>query len=113
MNTADFLTYYPDFAVLDSHIIQNTLDVANDCYCRGTPWLNKPKMRDQAIKLITAHILTMQWFQTAEIVGAATSLASGSPGRSVSAGDNDFKMTSYGRQYLEIRARIPALPIVF
>ena len=113
MNTTEFLTYYPDFSVIDSHIIKETLSLAEECYCRGSPWKNKPAMKNQAIKLIAARFLSMRWLQTAEVVGAATSLASGSPGRSPTSQENDFSLTSYGRQYLEIRKRIPALPIVF
>jgi hypothetical protein len=54
----------------------------------------------------------MDWLQTSEVVGAASSLASGSPGRSPTATENDFQLTTYGRQYLSVKASLIAIGVL-
>lgn len=111
ITATDFLAKYPDFAILENHIIQDTIDTVSVVYCGGTPWLQRPAKRETGICFATAHLLTMNWIQTAEVVGAASSLASGSPGRSPSSVENDFSLTTYGRQFLQIKQSIPATGI--
>lgn len=108
----DFLTRYPNFSVVDAHIIQNTLDMSSEVFCAGTPWLEQPVKRELGVYLCSAHVLTMDWLQTSEVVGAASSLASGSPGRSPTATENDFQLTTYGRQYLAIKASLIAIGVL-
>ena len=108
----DFLTRYPDFAVIDNHIIQDVLDTNAEIYCGGSVWLEYPIKRRLGVFLSAAHVLTMEWLQTAEVVGAASSLASGSTGRSPTSSENDFQLTTYGRQYLSVKASLPVIGIL-
>ena len=102
-----FLAIYPQFQTVDLHVIQYQLNFAENNYCSG--WV-EPKKTD-AVMLIAAHNLSMNWFQQAEIASSASGIASGSGGSSPSGSSNDWELTTYGRQYLALQKTIFIAPI--
>lgn len=103
----EFLSCYPDFNVVPLNVIQYELDGAEACYFQGV-WRRFPERYRRGVMLVAAHELTMRWQQTSEIAAAAASIASGQGGGNPTQSDNDFSLSHYGRQYLELAKTIPA-----
>lgn len=108
VEATQFLTIYPQFSGVPLGAIQYQLDYAANNYC---PSWEEPKKTD-ATMLITAHNLSMGWLQQAEIASSAAGIASGSGSRSPSGSDNDWSLTTYGRQFLLLRDTIYTPPLL-
>lgn len=102
VSTDEFLDNYPLFykTRVDEEIIEGYLETA-ECYC-SSKWNKK---RARGIKLLTAHWLTMEMQQTAVTAGIGTTIAAGNSPR-VSGSEDDFTLTTYGRQYLALKKTI-------
>lgn len=98
ISSAYFLTYYPDFSDLERHMIEYALK----CATVFTSNWQEPQ-REMGTMLVAAHLLTMRWFQTAEIAGAAASVAQGGGSVGAAEGMDDFLKTHYGRMYVQLR----------
>lgn len=98
ISSAQFLTYYPDFSDLERHLIDYSLKFATTF----TPRWPEPQ-REMGTMLVAAHLLTMRWYQTAEIAGAAASVAQGGGAVGGAEGLDDFLKTHYGRMYVQLR----------
>lgn len=103
-----FLSLYPQFSGVGLHAIQYQLNYAENNYC---PDWNEPKKTDGTM-LITAHNISMGWLQQADIASSAAGIASGSGSKSPSGSDNDWSLTTYGRQYLLLRDTIYVPPLL-
>jgi hypothetical protein len=68
---------------------------------------------DRGVMLKAAHILTMEWYDTAEVTGAAVPLAGGQPARSPVTGGDDLDLTTWGRQFKMLRTQVAGAPITF
>lgn len=98
ITTNEFINVYPDFCDVDRHLIDHALQMGR-MYCGHWP----TPSRDFGIQLVAAHILTMRWFQTAEVAAAAAQIAEGGGGMVPGEGMDDFLKTFYGRQYVQLR----------
>lgn len=103
-----FLSLYPQFSGIELHLIQYQLNFASNNYCPG--W-EEPKKTDGTM-LITAHNLSMGWLQQADIASSAAGIASGSGSKSPSGSENDWSLTTYGRQYIALRDTIYSPPLL-
>ena len=88
------------FATLEPLLIQTWLDASTLSYVPASLW---GVHRVTGIMLCTAHFLEMEWAQTAETAGSATAIASGGGGRSPSAQQDDFQLTTWGRRFAFLR----------
>ena len=96
-----FLSHgYNRFAEVEPLVIQIWLDSAALSYVPASLW---GVHRITGIMLCAAHFLEMEWAQTAETAGSATALASGSGGRSPTAQQDDFQLTTWGRRFAFLR----------
>ena len=102
----EFLALYDEFEVLGIDKVQAVIDYAERNYCSAKSWGGKQR---DGIMLVAAHALTMQVMQTSEMIGSTVSVARGQGGRSGSPADNDFQLTTYGRQYLALRKTLPKI----
>ncbi|WP_099066627.1 DUF4054 domain-containing protein [Nostoc linckia] len=97
----DFLAKgFHRFATIDPANIQIWLDTATLSYVPASFW---GVHRITGIMLCAAHFLEMEWFQTAETAGSATAIAAGNGGRSPSAQQDDFQLTTWGRRFTFLR----------
>ena len=108
ISATQFLALYPQFSSVELHLIQYQLDFAANNYCSG--W-TEPKKTDGAM-LIAAHNLSMSWFQQADVASSAAGIASGSGSKSPSGTENDWSLTTYGRQYIALRDTIYVPPLI-
>lgn len=108
LDANQFLSIYPQFATVEQHLINYHLKFAAENYCSS--W-SEPK-KTNAIMLITAHILSMDWIQQTEIAGNATNIASGGSVSNTSEKKSDWNLTTYGRQYLSLAETIFSPPIM-
>lgn len=106
--TADeFLAIYEDFNTLDSAVIQSHLNFIDRSYCLTAPWKNNLVARKDGILLLAAHFGTLRWFQTAQFLSASLAIASGSsPPQLQPLGEDHYKLTMFGLQFLDLRKRI-------
>lgn len=100
----EFLALYDDFSTVDRPKVQANLDFCARNYCKGKVW---GEARKDAVMLRAAHRGTMLWFQTAQMAAAATAVSKGAAPPSQQAVDNELLLTTYGRQYIELRSRLP------
>lgn len=99
LNSADFLTEYPDFDSIPIHQIELALKYGA-VLCPASRWGDKA---DFGIKFVAAHKLTMEWLQTSQVAGAASAIGANQSVSSPVGSENDFTLTHYGRMYLELR----------
>lgn len=99
----EFLLDYDDFSSIDLAKIQANLDFCARNYCKGKVWGSK---RKDAIMLRAAHRGAMLWLQTAQMAQAASSISSGGSPFNPTPADDELKLTTYGRQFLELRASL-------
>jgi len=110
----DFLFAYPKFAVKTSAEINFALVSAmQDC-----PLARWGDYTDRGVMLKTAHLLSMDWYETAAILNAAIPLAGGQPAHSPSgasgdSGEGDLDLTTWGRQFKILRKQVAGAPITF
>lgn len=100
----EFLALYDDFSTVDRLKVQANLDFCARNYCKGKVW---GATRKDAIMLRAAHRGTMLWFQTAQMAAAATAVSKGTAPANQVAVDNELLLTTYGREYLELRKSLP------
>lgn len=112
ITASTFLIAYPQFAVKDPAEIEWAIaQSSQDC-----PLDRWRDYTDRGIMLKTAHLLAMDWYETAAISGAAVPLAGGTPARSpggASGDDGDLDLTTWGRQFKMIRKQVAGAPITF
>lgn len=92
---SSFLARYKKFVTQDPEIVDFALEQSKECVITSL-WGQR---RDTGIMLLTAHFLEMEDAQTAETGSRAIAMASGSSGSSLSAQQDDFQLTTYGRRY--------------
>jgi Protein of unknown function (DUF4054) len=105
-----FLQQYPRFESVSPGAIQSYLDLAATAYCPVSVWGDRAL---SGIALLTAHFLEMEWIQTAQTSGMATQIAAGKGVSAPASSDDDFSLTTYGRQYKLLKATVPASGFVF
>ena len=99
-----FIALYEEFEVLEkSKVIAHLEHVANN-YCAPKAW---GKKQQTGIMLLTAHLLYMKWQTQAQVGGAAAKISSGETPSMLNPTDKDLELTTYGRQYLELRNTLP------
>lgn len=103
-----FLSLYPQFSVVDYHVIQHQLNAAENNYCISWP---EPK-KTQGIMLVAAHHLTIEWLQQVEVVSSASVVVEGSKINALSPKKIDWNLTTYGWQYLSLSETIYTPPIL-
>lgn len=103
-----FLSLYPQFSGVELHLIQYQLDFAANNYCPN--WEESKKTA--GTMFIAAHNLSMSWLQQADIASSAAGIASGSGSKSPSPSENDWNLTTYGRQYIALRDTIYIPPLL-
>jgi hypothetical protein len=95
-----FLAKYPRFLPKSAEEIQAQLDVAKKVYAPSSVF---GEIRDHAICLVAAHFLEMDWLQSAETLGVAVQVAAGGGGGSPTSSENDWLLTTWGRQFKYLR----------
>ena len=105
----EFLEQYPIFekTEFDEEIIEGYLETA-ESLCNS----NWKKKQQRGIKLLTAHWLTMEMQQTAVTASMGATIAAGNQVRT-SGSEDDFSLTTYGRQYKHLRKTIPTTGFSF
>lgn len=68
---------------------------------------------DRGVMLKAAHLLSMDWYETASIAGAAVPLAGGTAARSPASSGDDLDLTTWGRQFKLLRTQVAGAPITF
>lgn len=106
-----FKQLHPDFGGFDDEVIQTHLnEQANYCPDRTWTWSGEAvpgTTQVRGIRLRVAHILEMQRQQQAQAAGAAAAAAKGKPPSNPSAKGDDWDLTTYGRQYKQLRRSLP------
>lgn len=100
VSATEFLTEYARFEDIPEPVITAKLEFVERAYCPFSAW--KARQLD-GIKLGCAHLLEMEWLQTAETSGAAATLAAGSGSNPPTSITDDWSLTAYGRQFKHLR----------
>jgi hypothetical protein len=101
ITTDEFLAQgFGRFSTINPANIQIWLDFAALSYVPASLW---GVHRKNGIMLCAAHFLEMEWFQTSETAGSATAIAAGNGGRSPTAQEDDFQLTTWGRRFTFLR----------
>jgi|GEM_PF-2716058 len=95
-----FVEAFPRFSDRSHEQIKFWLNVA-DIYCPSSMW---GELRPQGLYLVTAHFLEMLDIQDIETGGKSIPLAAGTGGGSATPQQDDFSLTTWGRQYLFLRS---------
>lgn len=102
----NFYTSFPELADCDRHQVERALLQASK-ECPATIYGN---LHQEAIAHLAAHRITMQYFQTGAIAGAAVEAAKGgSPSLPKAGGGSveNLNSTSYGQEVLRIQSLLP------
>ena len=100
----DFIALHEEFEVLGQQKVTAHLKYVANNYCAPRAW---GKKQQAGIMLLTAHLLYMKWQTQAQVGGAAAKISSGEAPSTLSPTDKDLALTTYGRQYLELRNTLP------
>lgn len=106
---SDFITAFDKFKDVPSHEIEFKLGMASS-FCDRGAWKERWKY---GVMLVAAHFLERDWQQSAATAAMASAIAAGAPWSPPSGSDDDFKLTSYGAQYLQMRSVVPSFGLVF
>ena len=90
---------YPQFSALTDEQIQEFLDDAELVIAEDT-WLD---LRDRAIKVYTAHLLTVNVQTQLRLTSGVKSLEVGEDATIFEDGDDWLKSTIYGKEFLALR----------
>lgn len=103
MTPDDFIALYPAFAAVDPDRIQAFLDMADRRIGTGSAFGAR---REDALGLLTAHLLTVTDASSGGGGGPIQSVTAGSAsityGSSSGSGAGGLGATGYGREYLEL-----------
>ncbi|MBN3946456.1 MAG: DUF4054 domain-containing protein [Nostoc sp. NMS7] len=91
---------YNRFAIVEPLTIQFWLDTSALSFVPASLW---GIHRVTGIMLCAAHFIEMEWLQTAQTSGSATSIAAGGGGGSLAAQQDDFQLTTWGRRFSFLR----------
>lgn len=100
----EFIFLYDDFEIIPEEKVTAILNYVSQNYCSASAWKEK---RKAGIMLFAAHLLTVKWMNKAQVAGAVTQLSSGTPPSPLTPTENDLKLTTYGRQYLDMMNSLP------
>lgn len=106
VTSQQFLLRYPEMKPVPPDLIDLVLaESEQDCPARI--WNEK---QNRGIMLLTAHVLTLRWFQIGAIASSAASIAEGKGGgNGVSgSGNDDLSLTEYGQQFKRLRSQLSA-----
>lgn len=103
---SDIKTLFPEFASVSADRIQAWIDIA-ECRINREAWGSKA---DIGVKFLTAHFTKFGESSGALGAGPVTSISVGELSKSFatpgSLSESAFGSTSYGREFLELRAEI-------
>ncbi len=94
-----FLANYDEFQSLEESKIQAAITEAT-AFVSADAW---GANYNQAVSLITAHILAMRWLQVGAIAASAVQNAKGRDGGNRMDADSWLTGTAWGQQFLQLR----------
>lgn len=100
---SQFLANYDEFQSLDESKIQAAINDAS-AFCPKDVWCSN---HDQAVSLVTAHILTMRWLQVGAIAANAVQNAKGRDASNRMDSDSWLTGSVWGQQFLQLRRSLP------
>ena len=102
-----FIASYPAFASkLEGELDRALLDAIADC--PPEVWGDHT---DRGVMLKMAHLLAMDWYETAAIASAGVALAGGQSARAPGGSGDDLDLTTHGRQFKALRRQVVGNPI--
>lgn len=109
IDVGEFITQFGKFKDIPTHEIEWKLEVAKT-FCNPKKWGTRWKF---GVMLLAAHLLEREWQQTAITASMAQSIAAGGSVSSPVGTDDDFKLTTYGAQYIQMRDILPSFGVSF
>lgn len=106
VSVENFFLLFPELAECNHHQIERALlQASKEC-----PTNKYGNLHQEAIAHLAAHRITIQYFQTGAIAGAAVEAAEGGSASLPKVGGgsaNNLNSTSYGQEVLRIQSQLP------
>jgi hypothetical protein len=108
LTPSTFLAEYDEFQTLSEPRIQSAITQAI-AYCPAETW---GILHNQAVSLVTAHILAMRWLQVGAIAASSVQNAKGRDASNRMDSDSWLTGTTWGQQFLQLRQGLPTCGFV-
>ena len=103
LTPASFLAEYDEFQTLSEPKVKGAIAQASD-FCPIEVWGGK---YNQAVSLVTAHILALRWLQVGAIASSSVQNAKGRDSKIAVGSDSWLESTVWGQQFLQLRQGLP------